>query len=67
MVEYAWGGQAWCAEYGITDYNGEGKANEMCCTCGGGSRAAPSSSGCPKQGTCEGTGRWEALAAEAVR
>jgi hypothetical protein len=26
----------WCANYGNIDQNGEGKANEKCCTCGGG-------------------------------
>ena len=29
----------WCAEYGDSNDNGEGSANDKCCTCGGGSTA----------------------------
>jgi len=27
---------SWCEWYGVNDYNGEGKANDKCCGCGGG-------------------------------
>ena len=30
----------WCDLYGSTDYNGEGTADDKCCTCGGGSNNA---------------------------
>ena len=34
-AEYA-ENEGFCQEYGATDYNGEGSANERCCACGGG-------------------------------
>jgi hypothetical protein len=34
-------GDMWCHKYGKFDLNGEGKAQDQCCTCGGGSRPKP--------------------------
>jgi len=39
MEEY---GDYWCADFGDDNYNGEGSANEKCCTCGGGSTGGSS-------------------------
>ena len=34
-------GDRWCMEYGSHDLNGEGTAQDKCCTCGGGRRPEP--------------------------
>jgi len=34
----AYSADTWCDKYGITDFNGEGKAKDKCCVCGGGRR-----------------------------